>query len=113
MLYFKTPDWLGSGRRRSRDRRFNEESDMKITKQPREATVCDTCRREGYLQKCVICGGDFCTDHQVDSLRSWIKLQMCQSCGGDDGIMDAVTEFAGRVREIISAAGPETADLTR
>ena len=90
-----------------------EESDMKITKQPREATVCDTCRREGYLQKCVICGGDFCTDHQVDSLRSWIKLQMCQSCGGDDGIMDAVTEFAGRVREIISAAGPETADLTR
>lgn len=76
---------------------------MKICKPSREAEVCDTCHCEGYLQECLVCGGQFCLTHRAIIAGCWVSPDVCKACGSRADVQAVVEKAAAQIGPIIRA----------
>lgn len=74
---------------------------MKIHKPEREVEVCDRCHREGFLQECLVCGGQYCLTCDAIMAGCWVSPRVCRRCGGRPDVQRVVTEAAERITPII------------
>jgi len=74
---------------------------MKVKRPAAEVEVCDTCGRDGYLQTCLVCGGQYCLTCHTTMVGCWITVDVCQDCSGRDDVRGIVARAADKITPII------------
>ena len=81
---------------------------MKVTLPAEDIEVCDRCRRDGYLQQCPVCGGQFCLTCHGIIAGCWVDPDVCRGCARRPDVQAVVERHAAAITPIIKR---RTADL--
>lgn len=74
---------------------------MKIEQPSKTVEVCDICRRGGFLQTCLVCGGRYCLTCDAIIAGCWVKPAVCRTCSKSQKVEDIVLKYAGRITPVI------------
>jgi hypothetical protein len=83
---------------------------MKLKKPAEEIEVCDYCSRSGYLQTCIVCGGQYCLLCEGMISGCWISPRICKVCSTRKDVNLIVEKYAQKISPIIDV---RTTELSR
>lgn len=73
--------------------------EKKITK---VAKICDVCHREvGWLDKCIVCGKDYCVTCDAIMSGCIVKPDCCRECAKREDVKKIVYHFAKPIVDIL------------
>jgi len=73
---------------------------MKITKPAEEIEVCDFCSTGGYLQKCTVCGQQFCFHCEGSVMCSWGFFHLCEECVQREDVQKTIGRYTRQLTPI-------------
>jgi hypothetical protein len=66
----------------------------------KEIRICDVCERENtYLQKCIVCGKEYCLICQSIIPGCMISVGCCKVCADRDDVNEIVRKYAKPLSE--------------
>lgn len=74
---------------------------MKQKVPARTVEVCDTCGRDGYMQKCTLCRGDYCLTCRAIIVGCIVEVPVCRKCGSRDDVKSIVDKYAAMIEPVI------------
>lgn len=80
---------------------------MKITIPSKETEVCDRCRREGYLQSCIVCGDKFCLTCEGIICGCVHETDVCKKCENEPAVLAVVKKYVPRFMRVVKARDAE------
>lgn len=84
---------------------------MKTTIPEKVIEVCDTCRREGFLQRCVVCGGVYCLTCDGIVPGSFGFVEVCRRCAERDDVREICAKYSLRLAPVFRARQKALAKL--
>ena len=75
---------------------------MKIKKPEQEIEVCDVCQRDGYLQMCQICHGQFCLTHRAILPGCFVSVDVCEPCGKREDVQAVIDRFLPDFKKLVT-----------
>lgn len=76
---------------------------MKVTRPEETVQVCDFCERDGYLERCLVCGKEYCLTCRGIITGCWVQPRVCRECCRREDVSRLVAEYAGKITPIIEA----------
>lgn len=73
---------------------------MKVTIPEREIEVCDRCNKEGFLDRCHVCGDTYCLTCEGTVAGSGGFTTLCRKCAERDDVKSICDEFARQLSVI-------------
>jgi len=74
---------------------------VKLTTEPREIEVCDFCRRERFLQTCIVCGRQYCLTDQGTVPGCWVGPNVCRKCDEREDVKKVCDKYANQITPIV------------
>ncbi len=62
--------------------------------------VCDICHRDGYLQKCIVCQGQYCISHGGTVMGSYGFVDCCTDCARRDDVNKICSKYSKKLTVI-------------
>jgi len=74
---------------------------MKVKRPAAEVEVCDRCKREGFLQTCLVCGGRYCLTCDGLVMGCMISADLCRECSKREDVLKIMGRYATQIRPVV------------